>query len=140
MSPKTRRTEMKESPIISKYQSIVEILADHELASLGDAYVNFIYSLALSRKMGKPIGKRMNSSTLASALRKANLRKLLPSRTDRHKQADAAESLIVYAWLAGAMSLDETLSIIEEENKEDDLFALLLRTILVKLNVTHDKV
>jgi len=140
MSPKTHRTEMKESPIISKHRSIVEILADHELASLGDAYVNFVYSLALSRKMGRPIGKKVNSSTLASALRKANLRRFLPLRTDRHKQADAAESLIVYAWLAGAMSLGEMLSIIEEEEKEEDMFALLLRTISVKLNVTHGKV
>jgi len=131
---------MKESPIISKHRSIVEILADHELASLGDAYVNFVYSLALSRKMGRPIGKKVNSSTLASALRKANLRRFLPPRTDRHKQADAAESLIVYAWLAGAMSLGEMLSIIEEEEKEEDMFALLLRTISVKLNVTHGKV
>ncbi len=140
MSSKTRCTEVKECPFISKYQSIAEILADHELASLGDAYVNFIYSLALSRKMGKPIGKKVNSSTLASALRKANLRKFLPHRTDRHKQADAAESLIVYAWLVGAMSLDETLSIIEGEEKEEDMFALLLRTVISKLSVIYEKV
>ncbi len=102
---------------------------DHDLAALGDAYVNFVYSLALSMKLGKPVGRKVDSSTLASALRKADLRKLLPSRTDRHKQADAAESLIVYAWLIGDISIEETLRAMEKEKTAEDAFSLLLQRI-----------
>jgi hypothetical protein len=140
MPTKISLKEGKESPLVSKYETLEAILSDHELAALGDAYVNFVYSLALSRKKGKPAGKKVNSSILASALKKADLRRFLPSRTDRHRQADSVESLIVYAWLAGAVSLDEALCIMEKEEKAEDAFALLLRAILDKLNVTRQKV
>ncbi len=36
--------------------SIQEVLTDRHLAALEDAYVNFIYSLALSGRKGKPEG------------------------------------------------------------------------------------
>ena len=127
MSTRTRLAREKEVRFIAKYESISEILEDHDLAALGDAYVNLVYSLALSRRSGKPVGRKVDSSTLASALRKADLRRLLPSRTDRHKQADAAESLIVYAWLVGEISLGETLRIMEKEERAEDAFSMLLQ-------------
>ena len=117
----------KELRFIPSHESISDVLDDHDLAALGDAFVNFVYSLALSKKLGKPVGRKVDSSTLASALRKADLRKFLPSRTDRHRQADAAESLIVYAWLTGEISLEETLHIMEREKTAEDAFNLLLR-------------
>lgn len=129
MSIGTRRRREKELRFIPKHENISDILEDHDLAALGDAYVNLVYSLALSRKLGKPVGRKVDSSTLASALRKADLRKFLPSRTDRHKQADAAESLIVYAWLIGEISLDETLRVMEKEKTAEDAFSSLLQTV-----------
>ena len=96
-----------------QYKSLTEILLDQKLAKLGDAYVNFLYSLALSNKEGKPTGIKVKGSLLADALKKAGLRKFLPSRIDRHKQADAAEALIVYVWIQGLMSLEEGLEIFE---------------------------
>jgi len=91
--------------------SLAEILEDRDLASLGDAYVNFAYSLVLSDKRRKPVGVRVKGSVLAEALRKAGLRDHLGSRMSRHALADAAEALIVYAWLNGRITLDESVTI-----------------------------
>jgi hypothetical protein len=124
----------KEFPFICKYTSLTDVLVDSELAALGDSYVNFVYSLALSKKLGKPIGRKIISSSLASALRKANLRKLLASRTDRHKQADAVEALTVYAWLTGAVAFEDFLHIIEQEESVEEAFSQLLHIVLKKVN------
>jgi len=138
--PSEAPTDVKGFPFVSRRENLTDILVDRELAALGDAYVNFVYSLALSRKRGRPVGKKVDSSALASALKKAGLRRLLPSRSDRHRQADGAESLVVYAWLTGAISLDETVQIVEKEEMVEDAFALLLQAVLKRLNLPHQKV
>jgi len=112
-----------------------EILSNHKLAALGDAYVNFLYSLAISKKTGEPTGSKVDSRILAEALKKAELREYLPSRTDRHKQADAAEALIVYAWLKGLMSLEEGVNILERYEDEVEGFCNLLILAKKKLNL-----
>lgn len=106
---------------------------DHGLAALGDAYVNFLYSLYLSRIKGKPVGSKVSSSTLAKAIRISGLRGLLPSRTDRHKQADAAEALMVYAWIIGVISTEEAISTLEGEETLEEAFASLLKVIRERL-------
>jgi len=108
---------------------------DHKLAALGDAYVNFIYSLALSNLKGEPVGARVDSRVLASALKRAGLRSLLPSRTDRHKQADAAEALIVYVWARGLMTLEEGVKILEEHRDVVEAFYSLLLEARSRLDV-----
>jgi hypothetical protein len=105
-------------------------LTDHELASLGDSYINFAYSLALSNRTGKPSGAKVKGSILAEALRKAGLREYLPSRMTRHLLADAAEALIVYAWLQRYITLEESVAIIE---KQKDLVGGLSQ-LLVKIS------
>lgn len=50
--------------------SLAEVLADRDLASLGDAFVNFAYSLALSSRRRKPLGVRVKGSVLAEGLRR----------------------------------------------------------------------
>jgi len=127
-------------PFLSKYTGLEAVVADHELAALGDAYVNFVYSLALSEKLGKPVGRKLDSSTLASALKRAGLRKILPSRMDRHKQADAAEALVVYAWLVRAVSLEETVGTIVKAKAPEDGFVRILRKVARKIEPTHKKV
>jgi hypothetical protein len=122
-------------PYVSSYGGPREILTDHKLAALGDAYVNFVYSLALSKKIGEPTGARVNSRILAEALRRAGLRNLLPPRTDRHKQADAAEALIVYAWIKDLMTIEEGVSILEQHEDATEAFCSLLLTARKKLNL-----
>jgi hypothetical protein len=112
-----------------KYNNLAQILTDHDLASLGDAYVNFIYSLALSNRTGKPSGAKVKGSMLAEALRKAGLRKYLPSRMTKHMLADAAEALIVYAWLNGNVTLEECVIALQKDDDVTNGLSQLLNTI-----------
>jgi len=121
------------SAFIPQYESLSEVLMDQKLAKLGDAYVNFLYSLALSKKKGEPTGIKVKGRLLADAFKKAGLRKFLPSRIDRHKQADAAEALIVYAWIRGSMTMEEGLEILEQNEDSIEAFSVLLLTAKTKL-------
>lgn len=119
---------------IPNHESLSEILMDHKLAKLGDAYVNFLYSLAISQRTGEPDGIKVKGRLLADAFKKAGLRKFLPSKVDRHKQADAAEALIVYSWLIGSMTLEEGLEILEQNKDSVELFSCLLLTAKTKID------
>ncbi len=120
---------------IPQYESLSEVLMDQKLAKLGDAYVNFLYSLALSKKNGEPTGTKVQGRLLADAFKKAGLRKFLPSRIDRHKQADAAEALIVYAWIRGSMTMEEGLEILEQNEDKIEAFIFLLLTAKRRLEI-----
>jgi hypothetical protein len=110
-------------------RNLGEVLVDHELASLGDSYVNFVYSLAMSNKRGNPLGTKVKGSVLAEALRRSGLRECLPSGMSRHSLADAAESLIVYAWLSRCLSFDESVGTIERESDPVEGLSKLLAKI-----------
>lgn len=70
--------EMTDStPTLKSYSSIEEILLDKDLAGLGDSYVNFVYSLAMSKKCGRPTGAKVNNRILATAVDASGLRKFL---------------------------------------------------------------
>lgn len=104
----------------------MQVLSDRKLAALGDAYINFAYSLALSNKTGKPCGKKVKGTALAEALRKAGLRKFLSSRINSHDLADAAEALLAYVWLHGLASLEgDANSLAEADTLESGLSQLL---------------
>jgi len=118
---------------IPQYESLNEVLMDQKLAKLGDAYVNFLYSLALSKKRGEATGTKVQGRLLADAFKKAGLREFLPSRIDRHKQADAAEALIVYAWIQGSMTMEEGLEILEQNEDALEAFRVLLLTAKERL-------
>jgi hypothetical protein len=109
-------------------KGLTELLVDHGFASLGDAYVNFIGSLVLSNKVGKPSGMKIKGSVLAEAVRKAGLRECLPSRMSRHALADAAEALIVYGWLNGLVTVGESVRIVGKDGDMTEGFAQLLLT------------
>jgi len=115
------------------HNSLAEILSDRNLASLGDAYINFAYSLALSNKAGRPLGVKVKGSMLAQALRNACLRRYLPSRMTKHSLADAAEALIIYAWLNGVITLEETVGIITDAEEPAEGLTELLATASRKI-------
>ncbi|MFA5363773.1 MAG: ribonuclease III family protein [Candidatus Bathyarchaeia archaeon] len=118
-----------------KHEKLTEVLLDQKLAKLGDAYVNFLYSLALSKKMNEATGTKVEGRLLADAFKKAGLREYLPSRIDRHKQADASEALIVYVWLHGLMTIQEGLEILESTEDKIEAFTLLLLSAQKKSNI-----
>ena len=121
---------MKQHPkafsFIETHKSIAEVLTNHGLASLGDTYVNFAYSLALSNRKGKPSGEKVKGSILAEALKKAGLREYMPSRTTRHMLADAAEALIVYAWLHSCITLEDCVATLVKTKDPVEGFRQLL--------------
>ncbi|MEA2089978.1 MAG: ribonuclease III family protein [Thermoproteota archaeon] len=113
-------------PFLKKHQTLTSILTDQKLAKLGDAYLNFTYSLALTKRKKHPTGVKVESRILAEALKKANLRKYLPHRTDRHKQADAAEALVIYAWNQNLLTIQETVQILQQHEDAVDAFSSLI--------------
>ncbi|MEM1756491.1 MAG: ribonuclease III family protein [Candidatus Bathyarchaeia archaeon] len=117
----------KQFTFTKEYGSLGEVMTDHGLASLGDTYINFIYSLAMSERSGKPLGAKVRGSILAEALKRAGLREHMPSRVSKHAIADAAEALAVYAWLKKHVTLEECVSILcSNEEPVDGLTKLFL--------------
>jgi len=117
-----------------KTQDLVQILLDRKLAQLGDSFVNFAYSLALTRSLGQPVGAKVSDKDLAESARRAGIRRLLPKRTTRADVSNAVESLVVYAWLERLMSIDEVTAILQKEvDHPPDAFATLSQMILGKL-------
>ena len=113
---------------LKTYENLTQVLTDRNLAALGDAYVNFAYSIALSSRTGRPCGKKVKGTTLAEALRKAGLRTFLPSRMDRHSLSDAAEALLAYAWLHNLLTLEENVeTLVQVDTLENGLTQLLLK-------------
>ena len=108
---------------------MTEVLTDHKLASLGDAFINLVYSLALSNKNGQPSGAKVKGGVLAEAVRKTELRKHLPSRITRHRLADAAEALVVYAWLHQCITLEESVETLGKTEDPVEGVSQLLLTI-----------
>lgn len=130
--------EMNDStPTLKSYSSIRELLLDKNLAGLGDSYVNFVYSLAMSKKCKHPVGAKASNEVLARAVETSGLRKLLPHRADRHTRGNAAEALLVFAWLQDTLEIDECVRMLTKREPAE-AFASLLRKILDKLGVSHE--
>lgn len=118
-----------------KYSSLTEVLLDKDLAKIGDALVNFIFSLAVSNTMKQPHNVRVSSLTLSTALKKSGLRELLPHRINRHDQANAVEALVMYAWITKIFSLSELLQILESEAQNPiEAFSKVLHEIIQAIN------
>jgi len=124
-------------PTLKSYNDLHEILLDKGLAALGDAYVNFVYSLALSQKQGSPAGAKVDNRVLAQAVDLSGLREFLPHRVDKHERGDAAEALLVFAWLSGIQELDDCTKVLVTEETVSQAFATLLKDALGKLDEGH---
>ena len=124
-------------PTLKSYNGLHEILLDKGLAALGDAYVNFVYSLALSQKQGSPAGAKVDNRVLAQAVDLSGLREFLPRRVDKHERGDAAEALLVFAWLSGIQELDDCTKVLVTEETVSQAFATLLKDALGKLDEGH---
>jgi hypothetical protein len=124
------------SSFTESHNSLTKVLADHGLASLGDTFVNLVCSLALSNKRGKPCGTRVKGSLLAEGLRRAGLRSYVPSRATRHTLADAAEALIVYAWLKSCITIEESVALLEKSEDLAEGLNQLLQTIMRRIKLS----
>jgi len=121
-------------------RKVESILRDKGLASFGDSLVNFLFSLAVTKSLGKPTGLRMDNRVLAEAVRRSRLRSFIPRRTDRKAAGDYAEAIIAYAWLKKIMTTDEFIEIIMSDiDKPVNAFKNLIEKILEDLTENADK-
>jgi len=113
---------------------VEELLRDRGLAGFGDSLVNFLYSLAATRRYGRPMGLKVGNKALAEAVRRSKLRELLPRRVDRKTMGDYAEALIAYAWLRGFVTTDSCVEILAGDiDNPIDAFTNLLKTVMEAL-------
>lgn len=129
---------MSRAPTLKEYATLEALLLDKDLAALGDSYVNFFYSLAMSQKLNRPVGAKVENQTLAEAVTKSGLRRFLPHRVDRHTRGNAAEALLVFAWLDGIINLKDCTAALYKEEDPSEAFAGLIKKVLEKLGVAHE--
>jgi len=129
----------KSVPTLKRYDKLKDLLLDKDLAGLGDAYVNFVYSLAMSQKHRRPMGAKVNNQVLANAVETSGLRKFLPHRVDRHTRGNAAEALLVFAWLQDMQEFEDCIEALSKEDNATKGFAVLLHDVLEKLGVNHEQ-
>src|SRR5213593_2803366 len=118
-----------------KDEELARILTDKGLAQFGDSFLNFAYSIALTRTRGKPRGLKVQDKILAEAAVKAGLRKLLPRRIGRGEVANSVEAILGYAWLAKRITLDEVVSCLKDDSYliPSENFARLAELALARL-------
>ena len=103
---------------MSQTDSIRQVMRDKQLASLGDAYVNFIYSLVLSDLSGHPQGTKVSDRVLAQAFRQAGLRDQLGSRVAKKDLANASESLLAAAYRRKHLTIEESVRVISQHPED----------------------
>jgi hypothetical protein len=91
-----------------------EILRNRKLARLGDAYVNFLFSLALTKATGIPVGVKVSDRVLFEVAKKTGIRPLLPKRIKRGEVANAIEAIIIDSYMRRSLELDEMTDIISK--------------------------
>lgn len=94
---------------MTRAERLRQVLRDNRLASLGDAYVNFIYSLALTEISGRPKAMKVSDRILADAFRAAGLREHLGTRVARKDMANAAEALLIEAYRKGLLTIQDSV-------------------------------
>lgn len=122
------------SPAESGNSRLRLVLADSRLAKLGDAYVNFVFSLGRSRALREPQGIKVSDRILAEALRRSGLRQELPRRTTRQDCANAVEALLIFGYLNKLVTLEEAVDrIAASPDSPVDAFVSLIRSVAEKI-------
>ncbi len=109
-------------------KAISSIMQDRKLASLGDAYVNLVYSLALTQTSGEPQGVKVSDRILSNAFKAAGLRNYLGARQSRKDFANASEALLIETFRKGLLTMSESVKIITQRDDLSDGIADLLKT------------
>lgn len=103
-----KRTSIPES----LKRRLIPIMRNHSLAKFGDTLVNFLYSLAKTKILDKPVGLRVFDKALAETLRQNSLRELMPSSSSTGNLGDGIEALIGYVYLHDIMDLEGMTKVI----------------------------
>lgn len=112
---------------------ISSIMQNRKLASLGDAYVNLVYSLALSQIKGEPHGVKVSDRILSDAFKAAGLRSYLGTRRSRKDFANASEALLIETYRQGLLTINESVKIVTQRDDPVNGIADLLKIALGRL-------
>lgn len=96
-------------------ETLRQVMRNRQLASLGDAFVNFVYSVALTEANGKPQSVKVSDRILANAFKLSGLRKYLGTRISKKDLANASESLLVDAYQKKLITIEESVRILTED-------------------------
>ena len=99
---------------MSNEETLRQVMRNKQQASLGDAFVNFVYSLALTQTSGEPQAVKVSDRILADAFKLAGLRKYLGTRISKKDLANASESLLVDAYQKKLITLEESVTTLSE--------------------------
>lgn len=91
-----------------------------ELSGIGDNFVNFVYSLALSNTQKKPMGKKVSNYVLSKALVKSGVRNRAKRRLKGHEMADFVEGIIFYAWVKRLITIEKCVEMLQKNLKRSD--------------------
>lgn len=99
---------------MSNVEPIQRAVRDRQLASLGDAFINFVYSLALTQISGHPKGVKVSDKILSEAFKLAGLRQYLGTRLSKKDLANASESLLMEAYRKQVLTIEESVHILTQ--------------------------
>lgn len=146
--PWDRRVGEALEELIDPTKNPLEAFNDNKLAKLGDALMNFIYSLSLSHRQGIADGRKVPNLILAKALDSARHRDLVPKRSDKHRKGDIVEAIFAYAWLKRMFDIREASVFLarRHQTKENGLdlegyakaLAEFLNQILIEMGIPED--
>jgi hypothetical protein len=113
--------------------AISSIMKDRKLASLGDAYINLVYSMALTQTSGEPHGVKVSDRILSRAFKAAGLREYLGTRQSRKDFANASEALLIETYRKELLTINECIKIITQRDDLADGIADLLKIAVERL-------
>ena len=99
---------------MSNVEPIQRVMRDRQLASLGDAFINFVYSLALTQINGRPKGVKVSDKVLSEAFKLAGLRQYLGTRLSKKDLANASESLLMEAYRKQLLTIEESVRVLSQ--------------------------
>jgi len=99
---------------MSNVEPIQRVLRDRQLASLGDAFINFVYSLALTQISGHPKGVKVSDKILSEAFKLAGLRQFLGTRLSKKDLANASESLLMETYRRQLLTIEESVRVLTQ--------------------------
>ncbi len=102
-----RPRRLVKASLLRQWPTPSEAFRDKDLSKLGDALLNLIFSLSLSLSKGCPSGGKIPNRILADALRSCAHQSLVPRHSDKHRKGDIVEAVFAYAWLSGALDVEE---------------------------------
>lgn len=109
--------------VLDSKASLTDFISQKDNAKLGDALVNFLYSLAKSLATNHVTGIKVSDSILAQAYKTSIWydQKTLLIKGDKGRIADAIETLILYFWVVKDISLNELVEPLSQTLKFKDL-------------------